>query len=70
MATKPKQYSVRDERAMELLDLALGEFMRDGRVSSVWCDVCGGLIEVEAIGDSAYSVSCACGRFRDTLRGI
>ena len=60
----------RDEQAIELLKLALEEFARDGRVTAVRCDVCGGIIEIKALNDTSYSARCTCGKFRDSLRGI
>ncbi|HEX8262029.1 MAG TPA: hypothetical protein VF547_04050 [Allosphingosinicella sp.] len=64
---KPKSKRVPN---MDLLDRAMGEFQDYGRVVSVKCDECDGLIEIVALGDSAWSMRCPCGKFNDTLRGI
>lgn len=34
------------------------------------CPSCGGLLVVTDLSPSAWSVSCPCGRSRDTLRGL
>jgi hypothetical protein len=61
-----------DKEMLRLYEMAFAEFSRDGKVASVRCDKCGGLIQVRALGSlgSAWAMSCPCGRFKDTLRGI
>ena len=54
----------------KLLEAAVGEFKRDGKVTTVRCEACGELIEISRISDSALRVSCPCGHFHGTLRGI
>jgi len=56
--------------AFDTLERALGEFMKDGRVSAVRCETCSGLIEISSVGSSAMVVRCTCGAYNDTLRGL
>lgn len=56
--------------AFNLLDKALSEYRSQGAVMTARCDSCGGLLEVEARGENSFSVSCPCGKYRDTLRGL
>lgn len=58
------------EKLVKLLDQAIEEFTRDGKVTKTRCDVCGGIIEVQSVGEAAFLTNCKCGRFKDTLRGI
>ncbi len=58
------------KRRLELLDAAMGEFQEHGRVITVKCDNCDKLIEIRALSDTAWAVSCPCGTFNDTFRGI
>ena len=61
-----------DKEMLRLYELVFAEFSRDGRVSTVHCDKCSSLIEIRSLGNSrsAWAMSCVCGRFKDTLRGI
>jgi hypothetical protein len=59
-----------DEDLLKILEDAFLEFKRDGKVSTVHCFKCKGLIEIKALTDSAWSITCPCGRFTDTLHGI
>ena len=59
-----------DPQAVNLLGLALNEFARDGRVTGVHCNVCGSVVEINAVGDAAYFADFTCGKFRGALRGI
>jgi hypothetical protein len=56
----------------EILVAAVEEFSREGKVSTVRCDACGGLIEVARIGEmgTAISTKCPCGRYNDNMRGL
>jgi hypothetical protein len=55
---------------LKLNDDAFGEFLRDGKVSTVRCHVCGGLIEIRALSASAWESSCPCGKYKGTFKGI
>jgi hypothetical protein len=55
---------------VEILGSAVAEHDREGEVKVARCDVCHSLIKVRALGDSAWTTNCTCGRCRDTLRGI
>jgi hypothetical protein len=62
-----------DEQAILVLtEAAVREFREHGTVSSIHCDVCGGLIDLKWLGNnrSAISIKCPCGRFHGALRGI
>jgi len=67
MSTKPL-----DKDWLRLFELAFAEFKRDGAVTTVHCDKCGSLIEIKNLGvlGSAWAISCECGRFKDTMRGL
>lgn len=54
----------------KLYDAAALEFTRDGVITTVRCDSCGGLIHMEALSSSAWRQSCPCGKYNDTLRGL
>jgi hypothetical protein len=57
---------------VKLMMAAMEEYGRDGKVSGVRCDLCGGLLEVTPIGETgrSLSVKCPCGRYKDTMRGL
>ena len=54
----------------ETFDAALAEFMKDGSVSTVRCERCGGVIEITAPNQSAMIMRCSCGAYNDNLRGF
>jgi hypothetical protein len=58
------------ERIAQRLDLAFAEFERDGKVSTVTCQSCNGVIEIEALTATAWQMKCPCGRYRGTMRGL
>ena len=58
------------DQDIEILEAALGEYNKYGRVVTVRCHSCGELIEIYPLGEAALSVKCSCGKFNDTLRGI
>src|SRR5262245_1504033 len=61
--------SALDPELFRLFELAFLEFERNGKVSSVHCDKCGGLIEIRRMGiGSACSMNCECGKFKTTIR--
>lgn len=70
MQHEPPKSKAHDEDTIKLLGLALAEFQREGKVTTVRCDVCGGVIEIKWQGHIGGSVNCPCGRFKDNLRGI
>lgn len=41
-----------------------------GMVVTEHCPDCGGLLAVTEYGGTAWTVSCPCGRCRDTMRGL
>lgn len=49
---------------------ALEEHRELGAVATVHCDRCDGLLSVTPLGDEAWRMSCDCGRYDDTLRGL
>ena len=61
-----------DKELLRLYEAAFVEFTRSGKVTTVHCDKCGGLIEIRSLGilGSAWAMSCPCGRFKDTARGL
>ncbi len=54
----------------KLYDAAWLEFKRDGVITTVRCDNCGALIHMEALSSSAWRLSCTCGKYSDTLKGL
>lgn len=61
-----------DERNLmiKLSDDAFGEFKRDGRVTTIRCHACGGLLEIMALSPEAWKSSCPCGKYNGTWRGL
>ena len=61
-----------DEEVTRLFAAALEEFFRTGKVTTIRCDRCGGVIDIHSLGDStsAWEVSCPCGRFNGPAREI
>ncbi len=58
------------DSAAKLIDAAVGEFKRDGKVTSVRCDVCSSVIEIVKLREGAFTIRCTCGKFRGNLLGI
>jgi len=61
-----------DEKSLiiKVSDDAFGEFKRDGKVTTICCHVCGGLLEIRALGPEAWQSSCRCGKYNGTWRGL
>ena len=61
-----------DKPNIDLLAQAFEQFWQLGKVVSVKCDGCGGLIEVKPIGEMgrAFYANCPCGRYKDNMRGL
>ena len=61
-----------DSVGIRIAETALAEFIKNGKVTSAKCDVCGSLIEMSWLGDrqSAVSIKCSCGKFHGSLRGL
>ncbi|MDB6111316.1 MAG: hypothetical protein JWR69_3066 [Pedosphaera sp.] len=49
---------------------AFVEFERDGRVTTIRCHACGGLIELKALSPSAWQSSCPCGKYNTPWKGL
>ncbi len=61
----------KDSRSgLYLLEKALAEYAETREVATVRCDECNQLLEIVPLGESALSVNCACGKFKDVLRGV
>ncbi len=58
------------EQMIKLSDDAFGEFLRDGRVMTIFCHVCSGLIEFRALSPTAWQSTCPCGKYNGTWRGL
>lgn len=56
--------------SFDTLERALGEYMKDGEVSTARCETCGEPMEISSVGSSAMAVRCTCGAYNDTLRGF
>ena len=56
--------------SFDTLESAIGEYMKDGGVSTVRCEACGEVIEISSVGSSAMVARCTCGAYKDTLRGL
>ena len=52
------------------LEMALGEYTKNGKVGTVHCERCNGLIEITRKSESTLSVKCECGLYNDNLRGL
>lgn len=49
---------------------AIEEFEAYGEVRSVTCEQCKQVIKIEPLGSSARKMTCKCGLYNDTLRGL
>jgi hypothetical protein len=58
----------RSDEDFKLYESAFQEFEASGKVSTVRCNQCGGLIEIAKVGISSFQMSCPCGKFNSTLR--
>ena len=55
---------------IKLSDEAFGEFQRAGKVTTIHCHLCGGLLEIKALSPSAWESNCPCGKYKGTWRGL
>ncbi len=46
------------------------EYLDTGKVQSAKCERCNDVLKIERLGKSALKMSCSCGLYNDTLRGI
>jgi hypothetical protein len=58
------------DRIVKRLDLAFAEFERDGEVSTVTCQNCNGVIEIEALSATVWKMKCPCGLYGGTMKGL
>ena len=56
--------------SFELFQKAIKEFHELGKVETIHCNKCNSLIQISPLGTSAWKVSCECGLYNDSLRGI
>jgi NAD-dependent SIR2 family protein deacetylase len=49
---------------------AIEEYELLGEVKSVSCEQCKQVIKIEPLGNSARKMTCKCGLYNDTLRGL
>ncbi|GIW80230.1 MAG: hypothetical protein KatS3mg105_2037 [Gemmatales bacterium] len=49
---------------------AYEEYHDRGKVETVRCERCNDLLKIEPLGDSALKMSCTCGLYNGTFRGI
>lgn len=68
----PKSLQEDKKAILTILDAAILEFKRDGKVTTARCNVCASLIELQWLGPirSAVSVKCPCGKFHGTMKGL
>jgi hypothetical protein len=52
------------------LEAALAEFQQNGQVEEARCERCASVINVTRKTESVLTVSCNCGLYNDTLRGL
>jgi hypothetical protein len=52
------------------LEAALAEFQKKGKVEDTRCERCASVIEIKKKTESVLTVSCTCGLYNDTLRGL
>jgi hypothetical protein len=69
---KGNEESSDDLVVLRITETALREFQENGKVISARCNVCGGLIELNWLGDkrTAVSIKCSCGKFHGALKGL
>ena len=66
----PKLSEEEIRHAIKVFEDAFAEFNRDGKVTTVRCHKCNGLIHIEALSPTAWQTRCPCGFHNDTLRGL
>jgi hypothetical protein len=49
---------------------AMEEYQDLGKVESVRCERCDEAIVIEPLGTTSMKMSCSCGLYNDTLRGL
>jgi hypothetical protein len=59
----------RDREALHLLLEAYRVYAAGGEPTTR-CDLCGGIIVFQQLGDDAYQSDCPCGKYHDIIRGI
>lgn len=52
------------------ISAAMEEHESTGKVCTVKCEECSRPIEITPLGNTAFKISCSCGKYSDTLRGI
>lgn len=57
-------------RSLSTFEAAMVEFAQKGKVETVRCERCHGLIDIRAKSSSSSIVKCQCGAYNDTLRGL
>lgn len=55
---------------LETLITAQEEYFVNGKIETARCERCKSLLVIEMYGNSAWKVSCSCGLYNDTLRGV
>lgn len=69
METPGKTEGSRPSDKLEVLVEAFRIFEQTGECC-LECDDCNGIIQLEALSDSAWRCNCKCGKYKDTLRGF
>lgn len=69
MIEKPPKKRI-DDKTLKILDGTMTEFGTTGEVLNARCDVCGSLLKIKELSETAWAVECQCGKFKDNLRGI
>jgi hypothetical protein len=57
-------------RMIKRSDDAFGEFKRDGRVTTIRCHACDGLLEIRTINPEVWQLSCPCGKYNGAWKGL
>jgi|LakMenEpi03Aug12_release.lakeMendotaPanAssembly.Ray.scaffolds.fasta_scaffold2984700_1 hypothetical protein len=57
-------------QVLKIYEKIFYEFNKNGENKKVACEICGSFIEVQSEGDTAWKISCSCGNYKDTLRGL
>jgi hypothetical protein len=70
MDSEPVDKEREQKRIIDIFERAFGEFNHEGKVSTVKCHICGGLIEIKSLSASAWQMTCPCGKFNGSLRGL
>lgn len=64
--TPPDDMTTHQDTARKAMD----EYFATGKITTAHCERCGELIQILALTDSAWQMSCKCGAYDCAMRGL